>query len=306
MRLLLRSLAVLLPVLFVASCDDLMMFGDSERYKEDFHYNYALAPGGRLSVENQNGSIEIVAWDHDGVEIDGTKYASTAQAVKDIRIEVSQSPNAVQVRTTAPFGFRNMGARYSIRVPRKVILDRIVSSNGGIRTDGTGGYARLKTSNGSIKAYGHNGEIDAQTSNGSIEATDQTGNATLHTSNGGIRVEMNQGSLDAGTSNGSITARLAKPDSAAPVRLSSSNGRIELTMDAIRDVHVNTSNSSILVRIPPDANARVRARTSNSSITSDFDVRGEQSKHTLDGTIGSGGPLVDLSTSNGGIRLLRL
>jgi DUF4097 and DUF4098 domain-containing protein YvlB len=199
-----------------------------------------------------------------------------------------------------------MGARYSIRVPRKVILDRIVSSNGGIRADGTDGYARLKTSNGSIKAHGHNGEFDAQTSNGSIEATDQTGNATLHTSNGGIRVEMNQGSLDAGTSNGSITARMAKPDSAAPVRLSSSNGHIELTMDAMRDVHVNTSNSSILVRIPPDANARIRARTSNSSITSDFDVRGEKSKHTLDGTIGSGGPLVDLSTSNGGIRLLRL
>jgi DUF4097 and DUF4098 domain-containing protein YvlB len=306
MRLLLRSTAVILPVLFLASCDDFMEFGDSERYKEDFHYEYPLAPGGRLSVENQNGSIEITPWDKDAVEINGTKYANTQQAVKSIRIEVSQSPNAVQVRTAVPFGFHNMGARYSIRVPRKVVLDRVVSSNGSIRADGIQGYARLKTSNGSVKLYGHNGEIDAETSNGSIEATDQTGNARLHTSNGAVRIEMNQGSLDAGTSNGSITARLTKPDANAPVRLTSSNGRIDLTMDAVRDVHASTSNSSIQVRIPADANARVRARTSNSSITTEFDVRGERSKHTLEGTIGSGGPMIDLSTSNGGIRLLRL
>lgn len=306
MRLLLRSTAVILPVLFLASCEDFMDFGDSERYKEDFHYEYPLAAGGRLSLENRNGSIEITPWDKDAVEINGTKYANTQQAVKDIRIEISQSPNAVQVRTDAPFGFHNMGARYSIRVPRKVVLDRIVSSNGSIRADGVQGYARLRTSNGRITVYGHNGEIDAETSNGSIEATDQTGNARVHTSNGAIRVEMNQGSLDAGTSNGSITARLTKPDANAPVRLTSSNGRIDLTMDAVRDVHASTSNSSIQVRIPSGANARVRARTSNASITTEFDVRGERSKHTLEGTIGNGGPMIDLSTSNGGIRLLRL
>jgi hypothetical protein len=43
-------------------------------------------------------------------------------------------------------------------------------------------------------------------------------------------------------------------------------------------------------------------------VSSDFDVRtqGEISQHRLEGVIGNGGPLLDLSTSNGGIHLARL
>jgi DUF4097 and DUF4098 domain-containing protein YvlB len=92
------------------------------------------------------------------------------------------------------------------------------------------------------------------------------------------------------------------------VHLESSNGNIELTMDAAREVHADTSNSSITVRMPGSAGAQVKARTSNASITSDFDVSvrgGMLSKHRMEGTIGSGGPLLDLSTSNGGIKLVR-
>jgi hypothetical protein len=54
-------------------------------------------------------------------------------------------------------------------------------------------------------------------------------------------------------------------------------------------------------------NARLSAATSNASISSDFEMRmrGEISKHHIEGTLGSGGPLIDLSTSNGQIRILK-
>jgi hypothetical protein len=73
------------------------------------------------------------------------------------------------------------------------------------------------------------------------------------------------------------------------------------------DVRVSTKNGGITLRLPESTNARVVARTSNSSITTDFEItaHGEISKNRLDGVIGAGGPLIDLSTSNGGIRLLR-
>jgi hypothetical protein len=80
-------------------------------------------------------------------------------------------------------------------------------------------------------------------------------------------------------------------------------------MDAPREVHASTSNSSITVRLPADAGASVSAHTSNSSITCDFDVSvhgGEISKHRLEGVIGKGGPLLDLGTSNGSIKILRM
>ena len=81
------------------------------------------------------------------------------------------------------------------------------------------------------------------------------------------------------------------------------------TMDAAREVRAGTSNSSITVRMPATTDAQLDAHTSNGSITSDFDVNihsGEVSKRHLEGSIGKGGPLLDLHTSNGSIKLLRL
>ncbi|HVY94596.1 MAG TPA: hypothetical protein VHA14_17665, partial [Bryobacteraceae bacterium] len=51
--------------------------------------------------------------------------------------------------------------------------------------------------------------------------------------------------------------------------------------------------------------AHLNARTS-SSVDSDFDVTGnvtEREKHHLEGNIGSGGPLIELITNNGGIHI---
>ncbi len=307
MSLALRFAVAVIPLFFVAACDE-FSFGDSERYKEDFHYTYPLSSGGRISLENLNGAVEISTWDKDSVDITGTKYANSEQGVKDVKIDVSASPKLVQIRTIPAYGLRNVGARYTLHVPRRVQLDRIASSNGSIRIDDVEGLVNAHSSNGGIRVSRLKGSLDAQTTNGSIEASGQTGNATLRTSNGGIRVEINKGALAASTSNGSITARVMQPDTEQPVRLESSNGHIDLSMDAVREVHANTSNSSIVVRLPDAIGARVRARTSNSSITTDFDVltRGMIGKHSLEGTLGSGGPLIDLSTSNGSIKLLKL
>jgi DUF4097 and DUF4098 domain-containing protein YvlB len=100
--------------------------------------------------------------------------------------------------------------------------------------------------------------------------------------------------------------RLKEPDS-SPVRLDTSNGHIDLTMDAVREVKATSSNSSITVHLPASAGATLDAHTSNSSIQCDFDISTHEfSKHRLSGTIGKGGPLLDLGTSNGSIKLLKM
>ena len=133
----------------------------------------------------------------------------------------------------------------------------------------------------------------------------------LFRSNGSIKVDAVHGSLDATTTNGSITAALENPSSNWPLKLHSTNGHIDLTLKGskIPDVRAETSNSSITVHLPAAVNARVHAETSHSSVTSDFDVLGSQggskSKTELEGTIGSGGPTIDLSSSNGSIKILK-
>jgi hypothetical protein len=266
-RMRLGFLAVTAASVFLASCDE-VLDGAWNRVQEDFHYSYPLTAGGRIEVENQNGSIDISGWDQNTVDISGTKYADRPERLRDLRIEVSNTPNSVSVRTTPPSDhWGNAGVRYSIRVPRRAELERIVSSNGPISVDSIDGSARLHTSNGRIRGSGITGALDAETSNGQIALTDLGGPATVHTS----------------------------------------NGAVELTFDMVREVRAGTSNGAITLRLPAGAGASVHARTSNSSISSDFDVtaHGFLSRHSLEGTIGSGGPLLDLSTSNGAIRILR-
>jgi hypothetical protein len=313
----LKSIRVLfltvLPLTLV-SCIDIegFNFGNSQRFKEDFHSSYPLQPGGRISLENMNGSVEISGWEKDTVDIVGTKYANSESVLKDMKIDVVASPGSVIIRTLTPPGPRgSFGAKYILRVPKKTVLDRITSSNGSIHVESIDGSAKLKTSNGSVRIAKLNGPLDVQTSNASVEVNDQTGDTTVQTSNGSIRAEDIRGSFEATTSNASIHASQIDPEPHKLLRLETSNGKVELTLDHPKDndLRIKTSNASILLRLPAGAGGQLRARTSNSSISTDFDVTvksGQMSKSHMEGTIGSGGPLLELITSNGSIKIQKI
>src|SRR5579864_6042747 len=291
--------------------DEWGSFGDSHAYEKDFHYSYALKPGGRLAVENFNGSVEITGWDKDTVEIDGRQYASTLALRDAIKIDVTASDGLVQIRTIRPPDRHwNMGVKYVIRAPRKVNLDRIVSSNGSMKVDEIEGITRLHTTNGSIRTSRVRGDLDASTTNGGVDIDDLDGPATIRTTNGRVTADGIRGALQAFTTNGSIHARLVKPEPHRPVKLQTSNGGIDLTMDSLADneVRASTRNGGITVKLPSMAGAHIHAHTSHSSIHTDFDVKQEDGggKNHLDGIIGSGGPTVELTSSNGSIRLLKM
>ena len=304
-KLILPAIAAGLVVLAGCDIEDL---GGFERYHEDFHYSYPLKAGGRLSVEGFNGSVEVSVWDQETVDISGTKYARTQEDTHDLKIEVDHSADSVSVRAIRPSLRRgNYGARFAIKVPRGVVLERVTTSNGAIRASDGAGPARLKTSNGHVEVRRLKGSLNAETSNGPVELQDIDGAVDVRTSNGHIRAEGIRGALDATTSNSNIHATLEKVDGA--VRVQSSNGGIDLSLppNTQSAVRAHTSNSGITLHLPGEVNARLSAGTSNASISTDFEMRmrGEISKHHIEGSIGNGGPLIDLSTSNGQIRIMK-
>jgi putative adhesin len=309
-----RWLALTVATTAMTGCIYVGDWGDANAYRQDSHSTYPLNAGGRISIESFNGSIDVVGWEQNSVEVNATKYASIKSSLDEIKIDVSSAPDYVHIRAVRPSDiFRSVGVRFSIRVPHKAVLELVSSSNAKIEVDDLESNARLRTSNGGIRLLRFKGDVEARTSNGNIDAEDFKGNANLHTSNGSIRAEGTGGSFDADTSNGRIIARLSNPDTARPVRAHSSNGHIELTLEGkqLPDVRASTSNSSILLRLPESANARVRAHTSHSSVSSEFDElhsrEGAHGRHSdLDGTLGRGGPLLDLETSNGPIKITRL
>jgi DUF4097 and DUF4098 domain-containing protein YvlB len=303
----------LLPALLLSSCNLEFDFGDmgDAKFREDFHHSYSLKSGGRVEIESFNGSIEINGWDKDTVEIHGTKYASSQELLNLLKVDIANMPDSIRIRSVRPADRRgNMGVKFVLSVPKKAILERIASSNGAVRVTQIEGNGRIKTSNGAVRASNFKGDIEITTSNGAVELDAFSGGATVRTSNGSIKAHGVKGHFDAETSNGSIDAHILEASSGRPVRVESSNGRITLQIDALNgsDVRASTSNSSLTVKLPSALSARVKASTSNASIDSDYEltVKGNISKGRLEGTIGSGGPLIDLHSSNGGIRIQKL
>jgi DUF4097 and DUF4098 domain-containing protein YvlB len=305
-----KVLPVIAVALLLAGCE-MGDFGPSDRYQTDFHHSFDVAADARVNVESLNGAIEISGWDENKVDISGTKYGSSEQLRDSVRIDIHNTPNSIEVRTLAPsMHTGSRGARYVIRVPRRAQLERITTSNGRIQVRDVANAAHLKSSNGSIRVENVAGDVEARTSNSSIELDSVKGNAVLRSSNGRIQADNIGGECNAETSNSSIKVRLESAPP-TPIRLVTSNGSIELTMAKAprNDIRAETRNSSITVRLPAGTAARVTADTSNSSVSSDFDIRNESGggtkKNHLDGMIGNGGPRVDLSSSNGHIRIER-
>src|SRR5260370_16368767 len=80
----------------------LVLAADSSRYREDFHYSYPQTAGGSLSVQNFNGSVEVIGWDQNTVDISGTKYAESRHLLNALKIEAPSAANMVHVKTAHP------------------------------------------------------------------------------------------------------------------------------------------------------------------------------------------------------------
>ncbi len=311
MRHTIAVLCIAASSLTLAGCDsfDPTDWGSNDRYREDFSSTHKLNAGGRVTLESFNGSVEIVGWDRDSVEVSGTKHASREQVMKDIKIDITSDPGAIRIRARRPVERNcNCGAKFTLRVPRKVILDDIETSNGSVRVEQLTGDARLRTSNGSVRVWSVEGNVVAQTSNGSMEVDKFTGSADLHTSNGKIKATGVNGSFSAVTSNASVDAELSSIDPGKPVIARSSNGTITLTMTSWKnnEIRATTSNGSVNLRLPDSIGAEFRASTSNGHITTDFEVATKDfSKTHMAGRIGAGGGLIDVTTSNGNVRVLK-
>lgn len=132
-----------------------------------------------------------------------------------------------------------------------------------------GVHFRAKTVNGSVSAHALQGSVQAKTVNGAVD---------IETAQGG----------EAQTVNGSVKATVG--------RMSSTEG-----------VKFSTVNGSITLSLPDDANAEIEGSTVNGGIHTDFPVTvsGEWGPRNMHGTIGKGGPRLELKTVNGSIALRR-
>ncbi|MFN0168726.1 MAG: DUF4097 family beta strand repeat-containing protein [Bryobacteraceae bacterium] len=295
-------------LLALAGCED---SGAPEKlaYREDFHRTYALRAGGTISLDTFNGAVEIAGWDGDTVDVEGSKFAASPDLRDSIELQIQSEPGSLRIAATFPKKKTDRaGARFRLRVPRHVEIDHVATSNAAVRVQDIDGSIKLRTTNAAVSSERIRGSVEVITTNGGVELHEISGPAFVRTSNGRVMAEGVYAGIDAVTSNGSIAAEIKTSEPRRLVKLETTNGSIDLSLDKPLEhmVQASTSNAGITVRMREDAGAQVRATTSNAPISTDFDVKSDVERFSrLEGTIGDGAASLNLSTSNASIQLMK-
>lgn len=132
-------------------------FADVE---EVFDQTYALAPDGRIALDNVNGDVTVDVWDQAEVRVYAVKSASTAERLAELKIKVESRERSLDVRTELPSsrGWGHNGhaeVEYTLTVPRSARLDGFDLVNGNLRIGAVEGGIEAETVNGSVTLTDH-------------------------------------------------------------------------------------------------------------------------------------------------------
>jgi hypothetical protein len=218
----LRAVALLLPLLFVASAGcDIAMADFSEQESAEWRKTYELQPGGRVEIANVNGKIQVSPGQGTTVEIYAKKIGKAGskdgakQALDRIQIVESSTGSVIKVETRMDrssggmFDHSSRQVEYTVRVPANAEL-KVTTVNGGVEISGLTGRITAEATNGGITGRDIAGTIEASTTNGGVEldlASVPAGGVRLECTNGGIELRLPsdaKASISARISNGGI------------------------------------------------------------------------------------------------------
>ncbi|HUR00004.1 MAG TPA: DUF4097 family beta strand repeat-containing protein [Gemmatimonadaceae bacterium] len=163
---------------------------------------------------------------------------------------------------------------------------------------------RVLTDGGRVRAEGPSWRDGASWSVSYRIYVPTRSNLEAITQNGGVAAEQVQGEMDFQARNGGISLI----DVGGDVRAETTNGGVSASLAGNtwqgRGLDLRTTNGGVSLDIPRGYNARLETGTTNGGMRVDFPI-------TVQGTIGkrittqlgSGGPLVRVVTTNGGVRV---
>ena len=175
----------------------------SGRAQDTWTRSYALASGGRLELINVNGRISAEPSPGTEVELVGERIAraSSDEAAQELlgkvemREESSASQVRVEVRAPRRFGIGGLEVRWTVKVPKGVVVD-LRNTNGKVELSGLGGEVHARTVNGGVTGRGLAVTIlDASTVNGGVdmeiaEPLGDGGQVSLECVNGGVQLAL--------------------------------------------------------------------------------------------------------------------
>jgi hypothetical protein len=273
-----RKLSVLAAVfaagLATSACDIQAGNGDfkidiaSGKATDTWSRTYKVADKGRFELINVNGKINVEPTDGSEVVVEGrrTAKARSDEAAKELLTKL-------EIREEVG----ESTVRVESRPPR---------FNGGF--NGHEIEWTVKVPKGVV--------LDVRTVNGGVRLNGISNEVHAKTTNGGVHGEnIDPSVVEATAVNGGIEFELSKP------------------LDASDSMEMETVNGGVSLTMSPESKATIEARCINGGVhVEDLDIAKEEQSNAFDkrrrlnGTMNGGGASVKMSTTNGGIHLLRV
>jgi hypothetical protein len=281
-----------------SACVDIVG-ADMGRYVERQEKSFTTPATPDVDLSTFDGAIEIRPWDKSEVLVVVEKRGRDKTDTDTIDVQSSQDGNRVSVAAKVPGHERGMRFSWFHNSRRaRLIVSAPAASN-----------IVAKSGDGSIDIARMTGRVDLRSGDGSIRGTALRGDLRAHSGDGSITLDGVNGALDVDTGDGSISAS----GTFTSVHARTGDGAVKIRAEsgsaASADWDIVTGDGSVVLELPDGFNGELDAHTGDGGIrlrdVAISNATGEISKHTVRGTLGSGGSAVRLRTGDGSITLRR-
>jgi hypothetical protein len=245
-----------------------------------------------LVLRADDAAVRVTTWDRPTVAV---RVVTTGWSIGGggVAVDARRSGDRIECEVREPHSWFSIS--FSVRevtvevsVPRQADLD-LSTGNGSVRLAAVEGTTRVHTGDGSIEAEGLRGDVALSTSDGHVRALGLDGALEAHTGDGWLEIDGRFDDLHLRTQDGRVVATARAGSRVA------------------RGWEIQTGDGSLTLRVPPDLKADLSLHTGDGGIHLDvpLETSGRLSGHSVSGRLNGGGPLLDVRTGDGPIRLER-
>jgi len=156
----------------------------------------AATPDGKVSIENQAGSVKVLGWEKAEVWVTGA-------LASDAELSLTGSEGRPRVEVQVEGNPMSAHSDLEVHVPAASRVE-IEGFQAQIAVSGVTGTVKAEAVNGSITQAGAAKEVNLQSVNGAVEAAKAAGRVHVEAVNGTVTVRDASGQLEASTVSGKL------------------------------------------------------------------------------------------------------
>lgn len=217
----------------------------------------AVSAGGRVSIDNMRGTLNLIASADDEIRVVGT----LDEKAENLTFEQRGNGVYIKVNTPKENGFRlasddTLGSNLSIHMPASMIVSVKGVSMDVSAEDFTGGV-EVRLVSGNVSVSRMKNKLLLKTVSGDIRADDTEGSVHFETVSGDITDKMNSGRS---ATYQSVSGRvISHSDTISELVAQSVSGDMTLTVGTLKKAKLTTVSGDITLNAALDKNANLKA-----------------------------------------------